>query len=128
MGDIKRRLDKLEEHARTDPDEERRREEAEHANYCGWGGEIGRWPLFEIDEAGGDVFCTHDGKPVTHARQILAECFYWQELEWGGRGLIYDEEPQAFYSPEGELAVSRDRVDLQHLMGPTRDYGWRGEG
>ena len=30
------------------------------------------------------------------------------------------EEAQAFYSLGGELAVSRDHVDLRHLLGPTR--------
>jgi len=66
------------------------------------------------------VSCTYDGRPVTLSRQILAEEFYWMEVEWGGPGLIHDEEAQAFYTPGGELALSRDRVDLQHLMGPGR--------
>jgi hypothetical protein len=57
------------------------REQAEHANYCGWGEEFGRWPLFEIDAAG-DVFCTHDGRPVTDSFQITAELFYWMEVGW----------------------------------------------
>jgi hypothetical protein len=74
------------------------------------------------------VFCTHDGKPVTDSRQILAECFYWQELEWGGPGLVHDEETQAFYTASGALALSRDHVALQHLMGPTPEYTWPGGG
>jgi hypothetical protein len=124
-ADIKRRLSRLEDAERPGPEDERQREEerkrvreqAEHANYCGWGKEVGRWPLFEIAEGGaGDVFCTHDGKPVTDSRQILAECFYWQELEWGDPGLDHDEGLQTFYTLEGELAVSRKRFDLQHLL------------
>jgi hypothetical protein len=91
------------------------REEAEHANYCGWGREFGRWPLFEIDEDG-DVFCAHDGRPVTDSRQIPAELFYWMEVEWGGLDLVHDEEAEAFYTPDGELAVSRDRFDLRYLL------------
>ena len=124
MG-LDRRLRKLEDAARPEPEdeqarEERRkriREEAEHANYCEWnrGGEL----LFEIDKDG-DVFCTFDGRPVTDSRQILAEAFYHMEVEWGGPGLVHDEEAQAFYSLSGELAVSRDHVDLRHLFGPTR--------
>jgi hypothetical protein len=125
---IKRRLDKLEERARIQTTEdarqreeerERIREQAEHANRCGWGERVGGWPLFEIDEDG-NVSCTHDAYPVTDSRQILAEQFYWMEVEWGGPGLIHDEEAQAFYTPSGELALSRDRVDLRHLMGPGR--------
>jgi hypothetical protein len=127
---IKRRLSKLEDADRPGPEEdERRREEAhkrireqaEHATYCGWGEEVGRWPLFEIAEGGGDVFCTHDGKPVTDSMQIVAECFYWMEVEWGATALVHDEEAQAFYTPSGDLALSREYVKLQHLLG-------RGEG
>ena len=108
---------------RSDPEDEPQREEererirqkAEHANNCGWGEEFGRYPLFEIDEDG-DVFCAHDGRPVTDSRQILAECFYWQEVEWGEPGLIHDEGAEAFYTLNGDLAVSRDQVDLRHLL------------
>jgi hypothetical protein len=38
------------------------------------------------------------------------------EVGFGGPGLIHDEEAEAFYTPEGELAVSRERFDLQHLL------------
>jgi len=129
MSGIRRRLERL-EGIRPAPDggrqreEERKRrirEQAEHANHCGWGKEVGRGPLFEVDEDGGDVFCTHDGKPVTDSHQILAECFYWQALEWSGHSLVHDEEAQAFYTPSGDLALSREYVNLRHLLG-------RGEG
>jgi hypothetical protein len=132
---MKRRLDKLEERARIrttedarEREEERKRirEQAEHANRCGWGEEVGRWPLFEIDEDG-NISCTHDDKPVTDSRQILAESFYWMEVEWGGPGLIHDEEAQAFYTPGGELALSRNRVDLRQLMGKEREKAWASE-
>jgi hypothetical protein len=72
-------------------------------------------PPFTITEAG-EVFCTRDGKPVTTYHQTLAEPWYWQEVEWGGPGLVHDEEAEAFYTREGELAISRDRVDLQHYV------------
>ncbi len=125
-------MNRLTNKLRLAPDGEREeeakriRESAEHANYCGWGKEVGRWPLFEVDEDG-DVFCTHDEKPVTDGRQILAESFYWIEVSWGGPGLVHDEEAQAFYTPSGELALSRELVNLQHLMGPARDYAFPGE-
>jgi hypothetical protein len=134
-GDIKRRLRRLEGADRPGPAgghqrEEKRqeiREQVEHANFCGWGKDSGRWPLFEVDEDG-DVFCTHDGRPVTDSRQILAEHFYWMEVEWGGPGLVHDEEFKAFFTPNGELVLSREYVNLEHLMGPTRMDAWRGEG
>jgi hypothetical protein len=134
-GDIKRRLSRLEGAERPGREDERQREEkrqeireqVEHANYCRWGEEFGRWPLFEIDEAG-DVFCTHDDKPVTDSRQILAEHFYWMEVEWGGPGLVFDEELEAFFTRTGEVALSREYVNLEHLMGPARMDAWRGEG
>ena len=121
---LERRLRKLEsEHAEpgeTDAEREEGREsiraEAEHMNFCRDEDEA---PIFEITESG-DVLCARDGKPVTESRQVLAERFYWMEVGFGGHDLVHDEEEQAFYSKDGHLAVSRDRVDLRHLMGPGR--------
>jgi hypothetical protein len=118
------RLRRLEiEHAgpgETDAEREegrkRLRADAEHANRCR---DHDGPPVFEITEAG-DVLCARDGRPVTDLRQILAEQFYWMEVGFGGYDLVHDEEAQAFYSKSGHLAVSRDRVDLHHLMGPGR--------
>jgi hypothetical protein len=132
MSGLRSRLDRVEEHARPDPDaaerlreeeRERIREQAEHANHCGWGEKEGRWPLFEIDEATGDVVCTYDARPVLHSRQILAEHFYWMEVVWGGPGLIHDEEAQEFYTASGAAALSREYVNLKRLMGPGRGEG-----
>ncbi len=64
----------------------------------------------------GMVSCSRDGKPVTQYPQTLAEVWYWKEVEEGGLGLVHDEEAQAFYTPDGELAISRDRVDLRHVF------------
>jgi hypothetical protein len=50
------------------------------------------------------------------------------EVEWGGPGLTHDEEAQAFYTLGGELALSREYVNLERLMGPGREDAWRGEG
>jgi hypothetical protein len=30
--------------------------------------------------------------------------------------LVHDEEAQAFYSPEGNLAISREQVDLRYIF------------
>lgn len=118
MGGMKRRLKRLEdagEHAPETPREaeERRRhirEQAEHANRCRDRGEP---PILKVAE-NGDVFCARDGRPVTDTRQTLAEQFYWQQVGWGNPGnLVHDEEAQTFRTPEGELALSRDRVNLR---------------
>jgi hypothetical protein len=74
----------------------------------------GKEPFFEITE-GGEIF-TRDGRPVTEYHQTLAEEFYWLTVEWGGLGFIHDEEAEAFYTEEGELAVSRTRANLQHIL------------
>ena len=132
MSGIERRLTKLEEGRPAPEDtpletEKRRkriREQAQHANRCRDKGEP---PVFEITEAG-DVLCTRDGRPVTDSRQTLAEEWYWQELGWGFPGLVHEEETQTFYTPAGEFALSRDRVDLRHLMGKERGKAWEGEG
>ncbi len=119
MSGLKRRLSRLEGKATLGGppkvEREKIREQAEHANRCRARGEP---PVFEITETG-DVLCAHDGRPVTDTRQILAEQFYWMEVEWcASPGLVHDEEAQAFYAPDGGLALSRDRVDLPRLMGP----------
>ncbi len=119
MRDIHRRLKRLEDAGCPIPEGERQREEehrciretAEHINRCR---DRSAPPLFEIDESG-DVFCACDGKPVTTWHQTGAEQFYWMEVGWGGPGLIHDEETEAFYTPDGDLAVSRDRFDLRYL-------------
>ncbi len=64
----------------------------------------------------GRVFCTRDGKPVTTYHQTLAEQWYWETVRWGGLGFVHDEEGEAFYTEEGELAVSRTRANLQHML------------
>ena len=74
----------------------------------------GKEPLFVITEEG-EIY-TRDGRPVTKSHQTLAEEFYWQTVEWGGLGFVHDEEAEAFYTEEGELAVSRTRANLQHIL------------
>jgi hypothetical protein len=74
----------------------------------------GKEPFFVITEAG-EIF-TRDGRPVTEYHHTLAEEFYWQTVEWGGLGFIHDEEAEAFYTEDGELAVSRTRANLQRIL------------
>ena len=80
----------------------------------------GEGPAFEVADTG-DVSCSRDGKPVTDFHQTLCEVWFWREVEeWGGEGLVHDEEAQAFYTRSGELALSRDRVDFPRYMGKER--------
>jgi hypothetical protein len=72
-------------------------------------------PPFTITDEG-EVFSTRDGKPITDYRQTLAEVWYWNEADQRELHLIHDEETQAFYTPKGELAISRERVDLRHVF------------
>jgi len=128
---LRRRLRNLEnahppgsEGEREERREEERREirkQAEHSNRCGAG--RGEAPFFEVGK-NGDVFCARDGRPVTDTSQTLAEVFYWWEVEEGWAGLAHDEQAQAFYTPEGEPALSRDRVHLGRLMGRGGTTGY----
>ncbi len=77
--------------------------------------EGGGLPPFTIAEDG-EIRSSRDGKLITTFAQTFAEEWYWQTVEWGGLGLVHDEEAEAFYTLEGELAVSRDRVDLRYLL------------
>ncbi len=122
MGDMERRLERLEVLAgggveETEAEREERlrmiREGAEGANNRAR--REGRVPPFEIADTG-DVACTRDGRPVTAYRQTLAEPWFWETLEEGPGHLVHDEEGEAFYTHSGELALSRDLVDLRYLM------------
>lgn len=90
---------------------ERIRQEAERLNEARW--REGREHVFEITE-NGDVLCTHDGKPVTSYHQTLAEDWYWRHVEWSVEE--HDEEAQAFYTPGGELALSRTYCNLARVF------------
>jgi hypothetical protein len=72
-------------------------------------------PPFRIDEEGA-VFSSRDGKPITEYAQTLAEFWYWEEVDERELYLIHDEEAETFYTPEGNLAISRDRVDFRHVL------------
>ncbi len=70
-------------------------------------------PPFEITESG-EVFSVHDGRPVVSGHQALCERFYWQNLAWGVPG--HDEAAQAFYTLDGEFALSRTDFDFARLF------------
>ncbi len=53
---------------------------------------------------------------ITDYAQTLAEVWYWREVDKGELHLIHEEDAEAFYTPAGELALSRERVDLRHLF------------
>jgi hypothetical protein len=44
-----------------------------------------------------------------------------REDEEGHLRLTHDEEAQAFYTPDGEPALSRDRADLRRLFSGLRE-------
>jgi hypothetical protein len=119
MSGLERRLKRL-EGIRTEPADERDREmwrphirtSAESSNRSRE--REGLEPIFEITNDG--TVYTFDGRLVDNFHQSGAEQFYWMEVGFGGSGLIHDEEAEAFYTPDGELAVSRERFDLQHLL------------
>lgn len=131
MGGIKRRLDKLEGDTQAGPEDahkqEKERAAALHMAECSNrdNRREGLDPFFEITESG-EVFSAHDGRPVTGGRQALCERFYWQHLLWGIRG--YDEEAEAFYTPEGEFALSQTDFDLPRLFRLNSSTRNRGEG
>jgi hypothetical protein len=82
------------------------------------GDEVPKVPPFEL-ATNGDVWCTHDRRPVSTFRQTLEEPWYWEEVEAGFGHLVHDAEAEAFHTHSGHLALSRDVVDLRYLM-PAR--------
>jgi hypothetical protein len=122
MRGARRRLERLEPGARPVgvPPEDERERIAHDANRSNERRRSeGREPIFEVD-GGGEVFCAHDGKPVTEYHQTLAEEWYWQFREEGlnPRGLIHDEATHGYYMPDPphELAFSRDRCYLPRFF------------
>ncbi len=119
MSGLERRLERLES-IRPEPADERDGEKwrarirhaAERCNECRKREHLE--PIFEITEDG--TVYTFDWRLVDDFHQSGAELFYWQEVEWGGPGLVLDEEHETFYTRAGELAVSRERFDLRHLL------------
>jgi len=110
---------------REPTDEERREIIASVRHNGGYVEEFGSLkmgPLFEI--VGDDVYCTFDGKRVTHCSQLTYEYFYWLHRTFGFKeaGLEHDEGAQAFYGVDGELAISRDYLNLPALGRAKRAY------
>ncbi len=119
MGTMRRRLERLETSTQSvseDPHErEKERAGALHMAECANrdSRRDGLDPPFEITESG-EVFSAYDGRPVTNGHQAFCERFYWQNLAWGVPG--HDEDAEAFYTPEGEFAVSRTELHFQRLF------------
>ena len=126
----KNRLNKLEgKHnlSEAELDAQKKREEiaaaAAHTNRCL---PPGADDLFTI-LAGKETVVARDGRPVTTWLQVSAEQFYQQELERGGPGLVYDEASESFFTKGGKLALSRDFIHLEHLIGDARLEAWESE-
>jgi hypothetical protein len=118
---LENRLQKLEDVARPEVEEDGRdrdkwrahiRHAAESSNRSRE--REGLEPIFEIAEDG--TVYTFDGRLVDDFHQSGAEHFYWQASAWGDPGLVHDEKAVAFFAHSGELVVSRERFDLQHLL------------
>ena len=124
MG-IRNRVKRLEDEHHPEPEDEweqekRRRMTREGAEQINdQRRREGMEPAFEITESG-DVLCTYDGRPVTNFHQTLAEDWYHRQLEWhraGARGsFTHDPEAEAFYGPDGEIALSRDVCHLDRFF------------
>jgi hypothetical protein len=122
VSEIGRRLERLEVLAgggvdETDGEREERlrdiRQGAVSANDRALRG--GRIPPFVI-EATGYVVCSQDGRPVATSHQVSAEDWYMRELESSYGHLIHDAEEETFRTHEGDLALSRDVVDIRYLI------------
>jgi hypothetical protein len=123
VADLRKRLAKLESALIGEPADEAERQAlraeirsvVEHANRCRES--RGEEPYFEIDEDG--VVYTLDGWLVDNLQQTIAEPFYQMEVEWHEEGvdwLVFDEEHESFYTPSGELALSRDCLHLERVF------------
>jgi hypothetical protein len=120
--DIGRRLERLEALAGDGVDEtsaergERLRgirERATNANERAL--RDGRIPPFEVS-GDGYVVCSQDGARVVTPHQTSAEEWYWKEVESGYGHLDHDPEAQAFYTRSGDLALSRDFMDIRNII------------
>jgi hypothetical protein len=120
--DIGRRLERLEALAGDGVDEtsaergERLRgirERATNANERAL--RDGRIPPFEVS-GDGYVVCSHDGRPVSTSHQVSAEDWYMRELEAGYGHLRHDAAEEAFYTRSGDLALSRDFMNISHII------------
>lgn len=124
---IERRLSRLEQESQADRDPSpldspsRIRAEAERINSRNRS--EGEEPVFEITLDGRVFTLADDRLAVTTFHQIGAEIFYQDALRWhrgdapGAEEFIFDEENEAFFTPEGEFAVSRTRFHLPGLFG-----------
>ncbi len=122
MGGMERRLERLEALA-GDGVDETAAERAERLRMIKEGAESannralrdGRIPPFVIADDG-YVSCAHDGRPVVTSHQTSAEDWYMRELESGYGHLIHDPAEETFRTRAGELAMSRDVMNLRYII------------
>ncbi len=122
MSEIGRRLERLEALA-GDGVDETSAERAERLRDIRQGAESandralrdGRIPPFVI-AADGYVSCSCDGRPVVTSHQTSAEEWYRRELEASYGHLVHDPEEEAFYTRSGDLALSRDFMNISHII------------
>ncbi len=124
---IEQRLSRLEQEGQADREispldaPEKVREEAERINSRNRS--EGEEPIFEITPDGRVFTLAEPRLAVTTFHQIGAEVFYQDALRWhrgdapGAEEFIFDEENEAFYTPEGVFAVSRTTFNLPGLFG-----------
>ncbi len=72
-------------------------------------------PPFELS-GGGGVVCSYDGRLVTTYHQTTAESWYRRELAEGYGHLKHDPEAETFRTHSGDLALSRDVVNIRYLI------------
>ncbi len=122
MGDMERRLERLEvlagggvEETAAERAERLRmiRERATNANARAL--RDGRIPPFEVS-GDGYVVCSQDGRPVVTSHQVSAEEWYQQELVASYGHLAHDPAEETFRTHEGHLAISRDVMNLRHII------------
>jgi hypothetical protein len=71
-------------------------------------------PPFRIED--GRVFSSRDGKPITDPHWVTCEVWYWEEYDTGNLRLRHNAEREAFYAPDGNLALSRESVNICYLF------------
>lgn len=102
---------------------EKTRRAAEHSNNCQSPGEDRHFVVMP----GGQVFSSRSGRLIKTPFEVNCESLIRRELERGHPGLVHDPGAEAFYTKGGDLVLSRDYCNLEHLWGSARMEAWRRE-